>query len=597
MFPHASGDLVLDEEQADRLHSAVADLTPVQLQWVSGYAAGLAAASVVESAQDAVPSPAAERGKRLTVLFGSQTGNGEALAEALASQARDRGFASETISLAEFRPADLRRESLLCIVVSTHGDGDPPDDAELFHEYLMSAKAPALSGLHYSLLALGDSSYVNFCQTGRELDARLSELGAKRFAATVECDLDYDEAATTWTDGVVASLPGQLEGTPRVARLRAVETAASFDRQHPYAAEVLVNQKITGAASTKDVRHIELSLEGSGLRYEAGDSLAVIPENPPALVDEFLAIPGFDADEIVAVRGSRMTLREALSTRLEITAASVAFIRQWSKLSGSEDLQRLLESDNGEALAAFLDSHQVIDVVRFFPFVVPAQAFVDALRNLSPRLYSISSGPAANPGEVHLTVAPVRYDAFGTRHWGVASTHLADRVAEGDCVSVYVEANKRFRLPEPDRPIIMIGPGTGVAPFRAFVQERIEQGASGDSWLLFGDRNSDSDFLYQLEWQRHLKNGHLTRMDVAFSRDQAEKIYVQQRIAEHAEELYRWIEKGAAIYVCGDARRMAQDVHDALISVLVTHAQLDDDAAEQRLRELRRVGRYQRDVY
>ena len=413
----------------------------------------------------------------------------------------------------------------------------------------------------------------------------------------VECDLDYDAAAGAWSDSVVAQLPQVLDAGQKMPHLRAVENVSAYGKRNPFPAEVLVNQKITGANSSKDIRHIELSLEGSGLRYEPGDSLAVIAENPPELVDEFLATLALDSGANVIVQGDTTTLHRALSAKLEITAPNLAFLRSWSTLSRSGDLAALLDDEQHADLSRFIDVHQIIDIVRLFPADVDEQVFVDTLRTLSPRSYSISSSLNANPDEVHLTVAAVRYDAFGTPHWGAASTHLADRIVEGDKVSVFIEPNKRFRLPKPDRPIIMIGPGTGVAPFRAFIEERAEQGAGGDSWLFFGDRNSDSDFLYQLEWQRHLRQKHLTRMDVAFSRDQRHKVYVQHRIAERAALLYRWIENGAAIYVCGDAKHMAHDVHAALVSVFETEGQLDTDAAEQRLKDLRSAGRYQRDVY
>lgn len=597
MLPHPSSALPLDQLQADSLQSIFSGLTAAQLQWVSGYAAGLAAAGGAGSIEARPASRPAEQGPRLTVLYGSQTGNGEGVADALSRVAGDQGYAARSVSLADYKPADIHRESLVTFVISTHGDGEPPDDAELFYEYLMSPKARPLSDLHYSVLALGDSSYANFCQTGREFDARLSELGAERFVPFVECDLDYDTQAAGWSERIVAGLPKLLDAPQKPPHLRAVESRSSFGKENPFSAEVLVNQKITGTGSSKDVRHIELSLEGSGIRYEPGDSLAVIAENPPALVDEFLEVLKLDPEAVVALHDESMVLREALATRLEITAANLAFLRAWAGLSNSDDLARLLATDSTARLAEFLEQHQIIDVVRLFPAEIREQAFVDILRTLIPRSYSIASGPTANPDEVHLTVAAVRYDAFGTPHWGAASTHLADRLAEGDRLSVYVEPNKRFRLPEPERPIIMVGPGTGVAPFRAFIEERIEQGASGNSWLFFGDRNFHSDFLYQLEWQRHLKRKHLTRLDVAFSRDQKEKVYVQDRIVENAAELYRWIENGAALYVCGDAKRMAPDVHAALISVLKKAGGLTKEEAGQRLKELRGAGLYQRDVY
>jgi sulfite reductase (NADPH) flavoprotein alpha-component len=597
-----AGVLPLDKEQTNSLQAAVTGLTSQQLQWVSGYAAGLAAADNVSISLAGAESPIAAATsvaeQNLTVLFGSQTGNGEEIALELVSQAKAVGFAANAVSLADYKPANLRRETLLTFVISTHGEGDPPDDAELFHEFLLSKKAPKLSNLKFSVLALGDSSYVNFCQTGREFDARLTELGAERFAALVECDLDFDDPASNWTEQVISELPSLLGRGEAVTvpRLRAVGAVSAFDKSNPFPAEILVNQKITGGASSKDVRHIELSLEGSGLRYEPGDSLAVIARNPPQLVAELLAELALDGDAMVTVRDQELLFIDALTAALEITVVSLGFLRDWAALAGDDGLTSMLQANDSKAISDFVDSHQVIDVVRLYPAAVDAPQFVGMLRNLSPRSYSISSSPDVNPDEVHITVAAVRYEAFGQEHWGAASTHLA-RTEEGATVSVFIDRNSRFRLPADDVPVIMIGPGTGVAPFRAFVEQRVEQGAKGDNWLFFGDRNSNSDFLYQLEWQRHLKQGSLARLDVAFSRDQRQKIYVQDRIRENSEELYRWIEKGAAIYVCGDAKRMANDVNDALIDVLAREGGLDSDAAMQRLRELRSEGRYQRDVY
>jgi sulfite reductase (NADPH) flavoprotein alpha-component len=588
--------LPLDNEQTNRLHEAVAGLSPAQLQWVSGYVAGLAAAGTPAAAVPATVA-AADTGNTLTVLYGSQTGNGRAIAESLAGRARAKGFAVQVESLAVYRPAGLKRETLVAFVISTHGEGDPPDDAELFHEFVLSAKAPKLPNLRYAVLALGDSSYVNFCQTGRELDARLAELGAERLGDLVECDLDYDGPAAAWTSRLLDRLPEWLEAGAAVPRLRAVESTVAWDRQHPFMAEVLANQKITGRDSTKDVRHIELSLEGSGIRYEPGDSLAVVAHNPPELVRELVDVLGLDAEAVVTVREQGMSLGDALTKELEITAPSLGFLKQWAKLSDAGQLRALLEAGDPKALARFLATHQIVDVVRLYTASVTAADFAASLRRLSPRSYSIASSLAANPDEVHLTVAAVRYDAFGRPHWGAASTFLADRVGEGQQVAVFVEPNTRFRLPADDKPIVMIGPGTGVAPFRAFVEERAERGASGRSWLFFGDRNFSSDFLYQLEWHRHLKQGQLDRLTVAFSRDQDRKVYVQHRIREHAAELYRWLQDGACLYVCGDAKYMAGDVDAALADVIAGQAGIGGDEARARLKEMRREGRYQRDVY
>ncbi|HEX5786998.1 MAG TPA: assimilatory sulfite reductase (NADPH) flavoprotein subunit [Woeseiaceae bacterium] len=588
--------LPLDTGQSDRLEKALAGLSPEQLHWVSGYAAGLAASQAGRLPAPAA-APVAATGDALTILYGSQTGNGQAIAERLAAKAREKGFGVSLQSLADYKPSQLKREKLLGFVVSTHGEGDPPDDAELFHEFLLSKKAPPLAGVRYSVLALGDSSYLNFCQTGREFDERLAALGAERLHPLVECDVDYEGAAQTWIGDVLSRLPEVMSASTPVPQLRAVSATPRYDRNRPFRAEVLANQKVTGRGSTKDVHHIELSLEDSGLRYSPGDALAVIVSNPPALVRQLLDELGLSGDTEVTVGGETASLEEALASKLEITATSMGFLKAWAGL-GAAPLAALLDGGDKSALAELIDGYQVIDVVRRFPLAVDAQALAGSLRRLSARSYSIASSQRANPDEVHLTVAAVRYEAFGSAHWGAASTHLADRLAEGDSVAVYVEPNSRFHLPENDTTdIIMIGPGTGVAPFRAFVEEREARGAAGRNWLFFGDRTFADDFLYQLEWQRHLKSGALTRLDLAFSRDQAQKVYVQDRIRERGADIHAWLGGGAALYVCGDAKNMAGDVENALVDVLVAHGGLTDGAARQRLKELRRDGRYQRDVY
>ena len=588
----ASLSLPLPDEQLQRVGDAVAGLSPAQLQWVSGYIAGLGA--VGQAAAETQP----ETGKTLTILYGSQTGNGEAIAAALAAQAGEQGLATTLHSLADYRQSNLRRESLVVFVVSTHGEGDPPDDAELFHEFLLSPRAPQLPELGYAVLALGDSSYVNFCQTGRELDVRLAELGARRLLPIVECDVDFEADAASWSDGVVKRLPEWLDIPPPAPRLRAVDTAIRPGKENPVSATVLLKQKITARDSSKDVHHIELSLEGSGLVYEPGDALAVVASNPPQLVGQLLDRLGADAATTVRLGEEDLSLHDALAHCLEITAASVGFVRAWAAVSRASDLEALLQDGRQAELGEFLHTHQVIDIVRRYPADVDPTSFVAMLRRLSPRSYSIASSQLANPDEVHLTVAAVRYEAFGSEHWGAASTHIVDRVEEGGTLSVYVEPNTRFHLPADDATdVIMIGPGTGVAPFRAFVEERAERNAQGRNWLFFGDRNFSSDFLYQLEWQKHLRQGALHRLDVAFSRDQEYKFYVQDRIRERAAEVYEWIENGAVVYVCGDAKRMAGDVNEALIDVVTTQARVSRDDATQRIRELRRDGRYRRDVY
>lgn len=587
----------LDAGQVRKLDNALAGLASFQLQWVSGYVAGLATTSGhLSSVEQATVYS-------FKILYGSQTGNGERLSKSLERRLREQGFQVTSSSLADYKPANIGRENMLALVISTHGEGEPPDDAELFHEYLMSSKAPKLGGLRFMVLALGDSSYINFCKTGREFDARLAELGGERFLPLTECDLDYQDEVRSWGDLIIGKIPELPDIATTLPNLRAVEpldSVARYDKQHPFLAEVLVNQKLTGSCSSKDVRHIELSVEGSDMCYEPGDSLAVVVDNPQHLIRQILHELSIEAGTQVTVQGKRMRIADALATKLEITALGPSIIEAWARHSDSSALRELSVDLSGSdaKLSGYLETHQLIDMLRMNPANVDAQTLANSLRKLNPRLYSIASSQAANPGEVHLTVAPVRYQAFGSDHWGAASTQLTDRLAEGDHVSVYIEANSRFRLPpDDDAAIIMIGSGTGVAPFRAFIEERAERQAGGKNWLFFGERNFSSDFLYQLEWQRFLQRGQLDRLDVAFSRDQAEKIYVQDRIQQSAKDLHSWIADGAYIYVCGDARLMAVAVDNALIKLLSDHGGETEHQAQLRLKEMRRSRRYQRDVY
>ncbi|MEL7538491.1 MAG: assimilatory sulfite reductase (NADPH) flavoprotein subunit [Pseudomonadota bacterium] len=588
--------LPLATEQLDALTALGKSMRPEALLWSSGYLAGLAAATgSAVTAPDAPAATQTESDAQLTILYGSQTGNGQRLAEELAVQAAQRSVSARIVNMADYRAQEIKKETAVALIVSTHGEGDPPDDAEALYEYLHSDRAPKLASLNYTVLALGDSSYAQFCQTGIDFDERLAELGASRLHNRVDCDTDYAAAAEAWADATLTAANEHLGASSvrSVPTLHAVQSAR-YTAEHPLAAEVIVNQKITGRASTKDVRHVEFDLSGSGLEYQPGDALGVVVANPPVLVDEFCDVLSLDRD--IDVDGT--SLATLLSERFEITVASRAFVERYAELAGSDGLKALLADDAREQLVAYIADRQIIDIVREHPSSPDAARFVECLRPLKPRLYSIASSPLVSEDEVAVTVAAVRYEAFGRPHWGAASTHLADRTDVGDVLSVYVEANPRFRLPEdPAAAVIMIGPGTGVAPFRAFLEHRDATGASGKNWLFFGDRNSREDFLYQLDWARYRKRGLLTNMDVAFSRDQADKVYVQDRLREHAAELFAWLEEGAHIYVCGDASQMAPDVHEALLDVIAAGLGKGRDAAEDYLKTLRRAGRYQRDVY
>ncbi|MEM7277152.1 MAG: assimilatory sulfite reductase (NADPH) flavoprotein subunit [Pseudomonadota bacterium] len=586
-------DLPLSGHELQKLEASVAGLSTGALLWSSGYLAGLAR----NGSKPALPEVAAapDTAARLKVLYGSQTGTGEQIARQLAETARADSLPLDVQSLADFRVRDLGKQTHVLFVLSTHGEGEPPDDAEDLIDWLMSERAPRLEKLNFAVLALGDSSYAQFCETGRQVDERLKELGAKQLFARVDCDLDYESAADAWS-GQVLKFAGELQESAPVGKaplLRAVSNP-TYSAEHPLQAELLVNQKITGRNSDKDVRHLVFDIEGSSLSFEPGDSLGVIVQNPPALVSELAGLLSLDLAEQIGER----TLGQALSEDFEITAISSAFVKAYAELSGRQDLQSLLAAERREELAEYLQSHQVIDVVRQHPCQVSAAEFVATLRKLAPRLYSISSSYEANPDEVSITVSAVRYEAFGQEHWGAGSTFLADRLDVGMSASIFIEPNPRFRLPvDENTPVVMIGPGTGVAPFRAFMEQRDYQGAQGDNWLFFGDRSSSEDFLYQLDWARLRKSGLLQRMNVAFSRDQASKHYVQDELRKSAVELVQWIDQGAHLYVCGDMSRMAKDVHEALIDIISSVRSIDQDAAALELKQLKRAGRYQRDVY
>lgn len=568
------------------LQTTVADFDQAQLLWASGYLAGLARAAAPAAAAE----PAADG---WTVFYATETGNSRRVAQALADRAREAGLAVELQDLRDFRPKALAKLTRAVFVLATHGIGEPPDGTEAFFDFWNSKRAPRLENLEYSVLALGDSSYADFCAMGRLFDDRLRALGAKAIVERIECDLDFEEPAAGWTGKVVdyAREHGGATAAPanRRASLRAVSNAPSKER--PFAAEILLNQVITGRGSSKDVRHIELNLEGSGLRYLPGDSLGVVPQNPPPLVDAVLAAAKVDGDAQVKVGDRESTVAEALTSNREITVLNRPLVERVAV--HHEALQRILEDRT--QLQSFFETRQVIDLLSDYPRDWEPQELVDAFRKLSPRLYSIASSPDANPDEAHLTVSVVAYEQFGRRHWGAASNYL---IGEPEAVPVYVEENDRFRLPaDGDTPIIMIGAGTGVAPYRAFVEHRQELGHGGDNWLVFGDRNFASDFLYQLEWLRYRKDGILTRLDVAFSRDRAEKVYVQHRLREQAKDVYAWLERGGHLYVCGDATRMAVDVHNALLAVVEEQGGLSPERAAEYLNNLKSARRYQRDVY
>jgi sulfite reductase (NADPH) flavoprotein alpha-component len=598
----------LDPERSDHLRRVVDGLDVASLQWLSGFAAGVAHARGAGVVVPADLSPAgdpytASRDSpvaRLAVVYGSQTGNGRRIAERLGRAAEAAGLAVRVYAAREYPLNDLAKERFLSVVISTHGDGEPPDDARGLLEFITGKRAPRLENLAFSVLALGDSSYPKFCETGRQVDERLESLGARRLAPRVDCDVDFDRLAGPWLEQTVARVRDEAGAPPvaTVTRLRPVPDAPLYSRERPFVARVLANQQVTGRGASKDVRHVEISLEGSGLRYEPGDALGVWHDNPAPVVDSVLAALGLDAEETLAIDGQARSLRDWLASGREITRLTRPFLGAHAERSGSADLARLLAAGHEAELRRTLQTLQVVDILRAHPANWTAAEFVRALRPLAPRLYSIASSQDVVGEEAHLTVAVVDYEIDGERRLGAASGHLAGLTGEEATVRVFVEPNPRFRLPEdPARDVIMIGPGTGVAPYRGFLQQREAQGATGRNWLVFGARHFDSEFLYQVEWQEAFRKGQLHRIDLAFSRDRAPRAYVQDRLREAGRELFAWLEGGASLYVCGDAERMAPDVHAALVDIVAEHGGCDREAAEAYVRRLGDEGRYLRDVY
>ncbi len=592
--------LPLSEEKSSLLTSLLDGLDAAALHWLSGYAAGLAVRRPAELHVLPTPAAAAQNAPILSIVYGSQTGNSRHLAEQLKREAEASGLGVRLLRAGEYPLRELKNERLLYLIISTQGDGDPPDDARGLVEHLLSKRAPELKQLSFAVLALGDSSYPKFCETGRLLDERLAALGATRALPRVDCDLDFERDGKPWLIRALNSAREQLKPVAAIASiktLRSVTGAALFGRDNPFRAEVLASQRITGRDAQKDVRHIELSLADSGLSYSPGDALGVWPQNPPSLVNELLQTLKLDGSNEVEFEGRRLPLSRWLGGEREITRLARPFLATHAAHAGSTELNRLLAPASRDELAPLLRDYQVIDVLRQWPALWSGEELVASLRRLMPRLYSIASSQKLVGDEVHLTLGTIDYQAFGSRHIGAASNFLAT-LDDDDRAPVYVESNERFRLPaDTSRDILMIGPGTGVAPFRAFVQERTAIGAAGRNWLFFGEQYFASQFLYQIEWQDALKKGQLHRLDLAFSRDQAEKIYVQQRLREQGREVWSWLENGAHLYVCGDATRMAPDVHAALREIVIEHGGKSSEDADDYLARLSQENRYARNVY
>lgn len=592
---------MLNEQQLTQLSSAASALNKEQLIWASGYLAGLAGAvALPESATDTTQVQAVEAAT-LTILYGSQTGNAKGVANKYKAQVESKGVQAKVVSMADFKPRSIKNETHLLVVVSTHGEGDAPDDAVELHEFLASKKAPKLPNLKYAVIGLGDTSYEFFCQTAKDFDQRLSSLGATAFAERLDCDVDYETAIEQWSskvDTVLVDLLKPVQTTQVVQTTPAANAVAEalYTKQNPFNATLSESLKITGRDSIKDIRHIEISLEDSGIQYLPGDALGVYFLNDDKMIERIVTATNTQSSSQVVVNGETLTLAQALKEKLEITLSYPGFVKAYQAATEQSALADLMADKTG--LREFLNRSQIVDIVEAYPAEISPQSLVDALRPITPRLYSIASSQAEVEDEVHLTVAHVEYEENGYIHQGGASGYLSTRLSEGEEVKVYVESNDNFRLPSDDNtPVIMIGPGTGIAPFRAFMQERDARGAEGKNWLLFGNPSFTQDFLYQTEWQGYLKSGLLSKISLAFSRDQADKIYVQDRLRENAEEVFEWLQAGAHVYVCGDATRMAKDVEAALLDIIKIQGNKSEADAKAYLTDMRKAKRYQKDVY
>ena len=572
-------------------------LTAPQLAFLAGYAWAKSEGAAIPATiptPDIIPA-ATPVARRITIISASQTGNARKVAGQLADKLTAVGLVVQHIHAADYKPKQLPDEDIVLIVTSTQGEGEPPEEAVPLYKLLSGKKAPKLDRLSFAVLGLGDSSYPDFCQAGRDFDRLLAQCGATRLAEPGICDLDYQATATAWIEAATASiaaLSATVVPSGSATASTTITSGVTYDKERPFTASLGARQKITSRQADKNVAHIEIDLSGSGIRYQPGDALGVWPENDPALVAEILQLSGADGDAHI----DGIPLRELLTSARDITQSTPQFVQQYAALTGNEALQTL--AADRDALAAYLAATPPVGILAEHPVPVAAADLAALFRAQTPRLYSIASSQDEVGEEVHLTVGVVEYDHHGQHYTGAASGYLGVRLTEGDSVRVFIEPNANFRLPaDGATPIIMIGAGTGVAPFRAFMQARAANSATGDNWLIFGNRKFTDDFLYQAEWLQYRKDGLLTRADLAWSRQGAEKEYVQHKIAANADELWAWLQRGAHIYVCGDAARMARDVEHALMDAIARAGGMSAEDAEEYLDNLRTERRYQRDVY
>ena len=610
------------EGQASQINELLQTLTPDQKVWLSGYLIANQQSNVAngetslngttsstpsveqkteEMLQEKEPEVIPQK-RSITILYGSETGNAQGLAEIFEERLSDIGNEVTLKSMDDFKPKDLKKVEDLFIVTATHGEGDPPDNAVELHEYIHGRKAPKLDGVRFSVLALGDQTYEFFCQTGKDFDNRLAELGAERIYDRVDCDVDYDEDAEKWMANVINAIdstPADTDSEQVVSESIKSAKEKKYSKSNPYDAEVLTNINLNGRGSNKETRHVELLLDNFGEEYEPGDCLVVLPQNDPALVDLLISTLGWSPDTQVLINddGDTLNLEEALTSHFEITKLTKPLIENATTFFDNEELSEKVQDKAW--IQNYIEGRDLIDLLNDFATTdLQPENMYQLLRKLPPREYSISSSYKATPDEVHITVGAVRYHSHGRDRTGVCSVQFAERVQPGDTVPIYLKRNPNFKFPqESEVPVIMIGPGTGVAPFRSYMQEREELGFKGNTWLFFGEQHFTTDFLYQTDWQEWLDKGYLSKLDVAFSRDTEHKVYVQHRILENSKQFNEWIQNGAAIFVCGDEKQMAKDVHQTIKEVLMKEQNLSDEDAEAYLKQMKREKRYQRDVY
>lgn len=596
-----------NEAQSEQLNQVFSKLTKEQKIWLSGYLTASVNTQQASNQTDLpistvntnVPSP---KTRAITILFGSETGNAQGLAETLDNKLKEHHFEVNLSSMEDFKTKDLKKVEDLFIITATHGEGEPPDNAITFHEFIHSRKAPKLNDLRYSVLALGDESYEYFCQTGRDFDKKLEELGAKKLHPRVDCDLDFDEPAEKWMEDIINELAeetGQKQEEYDAVNTEKTSATQKYSRTNPYEAEVLENINLSGRGSNKEVRHIELSLEGFTESFEPGDCIGIFPKNDPEIVEKLINILVWDPEEEIVINENqdKLKLKDALENHFEITKLTKSILTKAAEIFNNGVLSEKVKKERW--IYGYVEGRDFIDLINDFPPEdLEPGALYKILRKLPAREYSIASSYEATPDEVHLTIGAVRYNANERDRKGVCSVQFAERIEPGDTVPIYLKKNPNFKFPKSDEtPVIMIGPGTGVAPFRAYVQDKEELGINNKAWLFFGEQYFTTDFLYQTEWQSWLKDGVLNKLSLAFSRESDEKVYVQHRIEENSKEFYEWIEQGAAIYVCGDEKNMAKDVHQAILKVVQTEGHYNEEEAEAFLTQLKKEKRYQRDIY